>query len=90
MTYIRLDGDANLEILAYGASDDDSCFFFAEREDSVFKRPVRELESATNFVVWTAAEHIPASWTKLNVALYHIYHEGFDLVTARLVIRVAP
>jgi len=40
--------------------------------------------------VWAAAESIPQSFAEVEVALYHVYHDEFDLVNARIVIKVAP
>lgn len=90
-TYIRQDEDANLEILGYGAGNQDKSdsFQLVERDDSTFKLQVQELESAYGLLVWAAVEHIPADWTQVNVALYHVYHDSFDMEGAQFTIKVA-
>ena len=67
-----------------------SSFKQVQREDSTFMLKVLELESTSNMEVWAAAEHVPASWEEVDVALYHVYHDSFDLIDARIRIKVAP
>ena len=40
--------------------------------------------------VRATAEFVPTSWSKIDIALYHMYGESFDLVDARILITVAP
>jgi len=67
-----------------------SSFKQVQREDSTFMLKVLELESTSNMEVWAAAEHVPAIWEEVDVALYHVYHDSFDLIDARIRIKVAP
>ena len=35
-------------------------------------------------------EHIPADWGKIDVALYHVYHDNFNLSDTKIEVRVVP
>mmetsp|Transcript_6237 Transcript_6237/g.7440 ORF Transcript_6237/g.7440 Transcript_6237/m.7440 type:complete len:128 (-) Transcript_6237:2240-2623(-) len=81
------------EILAYGAENpiiNQEKFEKVGRPDSLFKKKVLQLESVQCMNVWAAAECIPSSYGEVDVALYHVYHDEFDLIDARIVIKVAP
>ena len=39
--------------------------------------------------VWACVERVPASWQSIDVALYHVIEEDYDLVDAKLRITVA-
>eukprot|EP00353_Schmidingerella_taraikaensis_P015764 CAMPEP_0185612160 /NCGR_PEP_ID=MMETSP0436-20130131/20013_1 /TAXON_ID=626734 ORGANISM="Favella taraikaensis, Strain Fe Narragansett Bay" /NCGR_SAMPLE_ID=MMETSP0436 /ASSEMBLY_ACC=CAM_ASM_000390 /LENGTH=63 /DNA_ID=CAMNT_0028245343 /DNA_START=459 /DNA_END=650 /DNA_ORIENTATION=+ len=43
------------------------------RKDSVFQRKVLELKSVCWMDPKAFVEHIPDSWARINVALYHLY-----------------
>ena len=92
MRKVDVNGSSCKEILSYGASDEiENLEGFKNmiREDSHFKNKVLELESVQSLNVWAAAEYVPKSWTKIDIALYHLYHDTFDLADARLCIKVA-
>ena len=35
-------------------------------------------------------EHIPADWGKIDVALYHVYHDNFNLSDTKIEVRIVP
>ena len=59
-------------------------------DDSAFRREVLKLTSVPVMNVWACVEKVPASWQSIDVALYHVIEEDFDLVDAKLRIIVAP
>jgi len=51
---------------------------------------VLELEASTVINLWAVAEFVPAKWKKVDVALYHVVTDDYDLVDARVIIKAAP
>lgn len=59
-------------------------------DDSAFRKKVLKLTSIPVMNVWACVERVPASWQSIDVALYHVIEEDYDLVDAKLRITVAP
>ena len=74
-----------MEYLSYGGgnnsmwTNDASYFKRIEREDSTFGLPLLHLDSVCWMNPWAVVEKIPANATKIDVFIYHIYHNGFRM-----------
>ena len=74
--------------MAYGVNspmmnDEASYFSRPERDDVVWKQDdynkVLQLDSVCWWDPKATAEHVPKSWTKIDIALYHGMHVGCDI-----------
>ena len=88
-TFRRVNEDLEKkEVMAYGVNspmmnDEPSYFARRERDDAVWKQEdynkVLHLESVCWWDPKATAEHVPKSWTKIDIALYHGMHVGCDI-----------
>ena len=69
-------------------TDQDSWTLIEDREITAFKKKVIKLNSTLFINAWAIAEHVPAAWKTIDIALYHFYDLGFDLVDSRIRIKV--
>lgn len=80
--------------MAYGADNpvlNQDHFIKKKRPDTLFGRNVLELTSVTHLNLYAIAENIPKSFQQIDVALYHVIHENFDLGDdCKIVFSVAP
>ena len=80
------------ELMAYGAANstvNQTRFRLEERVDSVFGRKVLRLVGAAAIGPKAFIEHIPASWSSIDVSIYHAYLLDFDIGDALVRIQVA-
>lgn len=83
------------EIMGYGAENaiinqDNWILEKREPDDSAFRARVLKLTSVPVMNPWACVERVPRSWSSIDIAIYHVIEEDFDLVDAKLRIIVAP
>jgi len=92
-TYHRKNPDSGLlEFMGYGGDSgtmNKNYFVTVTRKDSVFGMEVLRLKSVCWMNPCSTVENIPASWAKIDVAIYHAYLSGCNLSGADFNILVA-